>query len=698
VSRRTLTLTVLCCASVVMGSTVALQPALSGTPVTQLISAAMTGGTANGYGDRPNISPDGTTITFDSDATNMSSDPPGFGKLREIFSRDLTTGTTQLVSIGFNPNNPAKAAAANAWSSYSWPDQNGALVTFTSDATNLVHVTVPHRAIYLRNTSSQAVNGIQPHTTVLVSATPSGTPANGVSSRSMITPNGDFIAFDSTATNLTSTPNAGQSQEYLYNVLTKTTSIVSADANGVAGNAMSYRGMVADDGATVTVDSKSTNLTPSNTNGQENIYLKNMNTGAIKAVSNKGQGQASGSRPYMTPNGKWITFNSNAALLSSDTNATTDVYVYNVDTGVLTLGSPGMNGAPGNGESLRGFITGDGRYVVFNSFATNMAPKDTNGHGDCFVYDTTTHVVTMASRGADGEPANGNSFRPVPSNNGAQITFLSQATNLVPGGSAPAPKLVGAASTITPNDDETTNYEVFAVVLASLIPGGDTKAPTAAVTSPASKATVRSPVKISGTASDNVAVDSVGVAIEDNTTGGANSGKWLQPNGSFGTSADFRPATLGTPHTASTTWSLPSVALPNSSYLVQVKVVDSSANTPSAKPSSTFTVHTVKPPPPPDTHVAAHLKHATAARVNRHHRRVRVVVNTAERITATVRLLRHGNLIAKGKPHLLRTTGRHRLTLAIPKSVRHGPGRVVVVLRDAAGNIAQPHLKVHVPR
>lgn len=581
--RRTLTLTVLCSAAVSL-SAVVIQSASAATPATQEVSVATTGGTANGYGDRPEISGDGTKVTFDSDATNMSTtDPAGLAKTREVFERDLTSQTTHLVSIGID------GKAANDWTSFSWPDQDGALVTFTSDATNLVSTKVNARSVYLRNTSSAAVNGIPAKTTVLVSANSSGVAANGASSRSMISPDGLFIAYNSTATNLTSTPTLSQSQEYLYNVQTHQTQIISTDANGNPGNKQSYRGMVANGGNTVAFDSQSTNLSPKVTNGQENIYLKNMTTGALTVVSNKypSNTQASGSRPYMSPDGTWITFNSNAALLASDTNATTDVYVYNTQTGVLTLGSPGLSGAPGNGQSLRGFITNDGRYVVFNSFATNLTAKDTNGHGDVFALDTTTGIVTMLSLSAAGGPANGNSFRPVPSSDGSEVTFLSQATNLVPGGSAPAPPNGGS----TDGDDSTTNYEAFAVSMASLSAGGDTTAPAATITSPVKASTVSSPVSIAGTATDNVAVSSVSLSVKDNTSGGTNSGKFLQADGSFGTTQYWVPTTLASPDSASTNWSVP-VSLPNSKYLVQVKVLDTAGNQPTTKPNETFTVNT----------------------------------------------------------------------------------------------------------
>jgi hypothetical protein len=667
--RRTVTMTALCGTILSMSAlTGMVTPASATTPNTQLVTAALTGGTANGYGDRPEISPDGTHVTFDSDATNMSSDPPGFGKQREVYERDLSTGVTRLVTIGHD------GKAANDWSSYSWPDADGNLVTFTSDATNLTVPATSGRNVMIRNMSStQTIEGIPPLTTREISVNSAGVPANGSSSRAMISPNGRYVAFDSAGTNMSSAPTNGHSEEYLRDLTTGTTTLISAAADGTPGDALSYRGMVASDGNSVAFDSKSTNLVPGDSNGQEDIFLKNMTTGAITRVSNKGNGSqgGGGSRPYMSPNGEWIIFNSNGALVPGDTNNHTDVYVYNTQTQTLTIGSPGMGGAPGNGDSLRGFITDDGRYIVFNSFADNLAPDDRNGHGDAFAYDTTTGKTTIVSRATDGGPANGNSFRPVPSANGSEITYLSQATNLVAGSSAPAPN-----DSAKPDDDQTTSYEAFAVSLASLAP--DTTDPAATITTPAAASTVRSPLTIKGTATDNVAIDHVDAAVKDTSTGGPNSGKWLQANGTFGPTLYNAPTTLSNPRSPSTRWSLP-VSLPDSTYQVQVTVVDTSNNV-GSKPSVTFTVSTPPPPPPPTTGtvdvtvvhhghrvsgswicLAAH-KHATAT----HHR------TKAGKCAKTV----HGKAtLTKVKPgrwHLLQVKPKPRVLSKKTVKVRAG--------------------------
>lgn len=685
-------------ATVMSLCTIAVQPASGAGAAPPLQTAEVSIGLKNvapdGYGDRPTITGDGNQITFDSDSNNVSTDPHGFGRQREVYERDLATQTTHLVSIGTD------GKAANDWSSFAWPDRDGSLVTFTSDATNLVAgKTGSSRAVYLRNTSSTTVNGIAPHTTILVSASPAGAPAGGSSSRSMLSSNGLFIAYDSSASNLVSTPTNGVSEEYLYNVLTKQTTLISSDANGAPGNAMSYRGMVADDGQTVAFNSKASNLAANgaDTNGQEDIYLKNMVTGAITWVSVKypsGAKAGGGSRPYMTPDGQWITFSTPSKLLdfmNSWTTAFQNVYLYNTTTGVLTLASPGLGGSAGSGDSLRGIVSNDGRYVAFNSFASNLTTAGRVTHGSCFVYDTQTGTTKLVSQGFDGAAANGNSFRPFPSADGNTITYLSQATNLTSGGSAPTPpasaRALAADTSIAPNDDETTTYEVFVTSLNGTLPGLDTTAPTGTFSAPTASSTVVSPLAISGTAADNIAVDSVGVSVRDTKTG-----LYLESNGSFGSTAHSLPATLANPDTSATTWTLP-VSLPNDPYQLSATVLDTSNNAASPAPTEKITVDT----PARDTHVTGHIREAHLTRITRKHYRVRVRFKAGEPLKETLSLRQGKRKLGTGNTHSLKTPNVYDLTLSIRKVLHRGKATVSIALVDKAGNKAVDTKTLKVP-
>jgi len=110
-----------------------------------------------------------------------------------------------------------------------------------------------------------------------------------------------------------------------------------------------------------------------------------------------------------------------------------DVVAKNLVTGEETLMSVNQFGAPANGSSLSPWITGDGRYVVFESRAHDLIAADANRASDVFVRDRLLGVTLLISANAQGMPANGPSTRPVLAPNGRTVAFHSFATDLVSG-------------------------------------------------------------------------------------------------------------------------------------------------------------------------------------------------------------------------------------------------------------------------
>ncbi len=95
--------------------------------------------------------------------------------------------------------------------------------------------------------------------------------------------------------------------------------------------------------------------------------------------------------------------------------------------------SVGIDGEPGNGPSNRSALSGNGRFVTFESRASNLVPDDTNGASDIFVRDRMKGTTTRVSVGPGGEEADGASENPLISRDGRFVAFESRATNLVPG-------------------------------------------------------------------------------------------------------------------------------------------------------------------------------------------------------------------------------------------------------------------------
>jgi archaellum component FlaF (FlaF/FlaG flagellin family) len=118
--------------------------------------------------------------------------------------------------------------------------------------------------------------------------------------------------------------------------------------------------------------------------------------------------------------------------VANDTNSESDVFVYDRQSSSTTRVSVGAGGAQANDGSA-GRISGDGRFIVFSSYATNLVPGDTNGTGDVFVRDRQTSTTTRVSIGAGGAQANGASSGVDISADGRFVAFSSHATNLVSG-------------------------------------------------------------------------------------------------------------------------------------------------------------------------------------------------------------------------------------------------------------------------
>ena len=111
-----------------------------------------------------------------------------------------------------------------------------------------------------------------------------------------------------------------------------------------------------------------------------------------------------------------------------------DVFVRDRQTGTTRRVSVGSGGAQGNGHQLGGpAISADGRFVAFGSCATNLVPGDTNGCSDVFVRDRQTGTTQRVSVGPGGAQGNGFSVDPAISADGRFVAFESRATNLVPG-------------------------------------------------------------------------------------------------------------------------------------------------------------------------------------------------------------------------------------------------------------------------
>lgn len=201
---------------------------------------------------------------------------------------------------------------------------------------------------------------------------------------------------------------------------------------------------ISDDGRYETYESISTNLIPGKTiTGAVNIYLRDRETNTTTLLSKNLAGTNGGNNnsyyPIISGNGQEVVFVSAATnLVSNDNNGNNpeqiqNVMAINLLTHKITLVSVSTSGGPGNGESRNASISDDGRYVVFESDASNLVPHDTNGATDVFVRDLVMNTTTLISINAKGTASgNGTSNDPVISADGNVVAFDSLANNLDP--------------------------------------------------------------------------------------------------------------------------------------------------------------------------------------------------------------------------------------------------------------------------
>src|SRR5437870_3702403 len=159
---------------------------------------------------------------------------------------------------------------------------------------------------------------------------------------------------------------------------------------------------------------------------------------SVTSGGTEGNGASLGSA--LSADGRFVAFDSAATdLVAGDTNGVSDVFVHDRQTGTTERVSVASDGAQGNGSS--GLVTfafppalsADGRFIAFVSFATNLVASDTNGATDVFVHDRQTGTTERVSVASGGTESNAASLGPALSADGRFVAFHSAATNLVAG-------------------------------------------------------------------------------------------------------------------------------------------------------------------------------------------------------------------------------------------------------------------------
>jgi len=401
-------------------------------PQTSLLSRASGAGVkGNGASDRPDVSADGRFVAFQSFASNLHPDDPD--PTVDVFVRELRSGAVTLVSRA------ADGAAANGGAARPRISADGRHVAFFSNATNL-------HPDDTDTTLDVFVRDLVAGTTILASRAtgPTGTKGNAGSEFPSISPDGRFVAFRSSATNLDPAVSAGSVLHvYLRDLQTGTTTLVSR-ADGPSGDpgagGDSFRPVVASGGRYVAFESEATNLHSDDTDPQEDIFVRDVQLGTTQLVSRAttgAKGDGSSQRPDISADGRLVSFfSASQNLHPDDGDGVDDIFVRDLHASTTTLVSRagGASGVKANNGSEDPEMSADGRFVAFQGFATNLDPADADVGSDVFVRDLEANTTRLMSRasGEDGANADNQAITPAISGDGGVVSFASSATNLDP--------------------------------------------------------------------------------------------------------------------------------------------------------------------------------------------------------------------------------------------------------------------------
>ena len=458
------------------------------TQTTTLVSVgavSTSASTPTGSSESPVITPDGRYVAFYSTASNLVTSVKTTG---EVFVRDLVGGNTLWASTNARPVMQSVIRSSNVVAYNQRISDDGQFVAFETSTNTLVSSSAPGAILRynLQNGMTDVVHtnayavwsafddnrgldmtpdgrfivfvanltgGSESNTAIYVWDAQTGTntlvsadlsnafPASGIYDLPTIDSSGRYVAFLSSATNLTSDALAGAFHLYRRDTLANTTKLVDADTNGVGvGVGPTTVPSLSSDGGLIAFECADGGLVANDRNHDYDTFVRDLQSDTTELISahhpvlssQTPNGSSLITSTCVSSNGLYVAFASDADnLVSNDTNGYRDVFVRDVMAGSTILVSANTNGLTGAGMSSEPLISSDGRYVAFTSWATDLVANDTNSAQDVFVRDLQNGTTTLASVSTGGVfSGNGSSGALAISAGGRYVLFRSKAQNL----------------------------------------------------------------------------------------------------------------------------------------------------------------------------------------------------------------------------------------------------------------------------
>jgi Tol biopolymer transport system component len=376
---------------------------------------------------RKSVSADGRYVAFQSDATNLV--PINLGGFTNVFVFDRLSGTTVLASVP-----PAGGAFAGP-SACPAISADGRYVVFQTDEGFPI-------VIYRRD--------LQSGQTVQVSLNTSDANPDDGCYNPCISGDGRYVTFQSSAFDLIANPPGNIFFDVYRRDMTVAPSaggneLVNFDAGGSEPSVDSGWATISADGRYVAFETWA-DIDAGDNNGAWDIYVRDMNAtaaaGLVRVSADLAIGDSNGDShgASISADGNWVAFESFATnLVAGDANSLRDVFLASRTGGPIRRVSVHSSGAEAQGGagSLNASVSGDGRFVAFQSNSVNLVDDDTNQATDIFIHDTrtgTTARVSVRTFGAQTGLFQDSTF-PAISDDGRFVAFDSKASNLVDGDS-----------------------------------------------------------------------------------------------------------------------------------------------------------------------------------------------------------------------------------------------------------------------
>lgn len=348
------------------------------TNTTVRASKAADGGYPNDHAYRPTVSGDGRFVSYYSIASNIvAGDTNNAG---DVFMWDRQTDSTVKVSNsvgGGDSNGPDVIDSSKPKIS-----TDGRYITYYSSASNLV-------ADDSNDDDDVFVWERQTGTTIKVSNAADGGDTDGFSVDPSISGDGRYIAFSSDASNIVA-GDTGMRDEYVWDRQTGVTTLVSHAADGGSTGSFSFHSRISDDGRYVTYSSVASNIVAGDTNNDYDIFVWDRQADTTLKVTEFAYGEHEGKSydPEISADGRYITYSSGAAsIVAGDTNNSGDVFMWDRQSGTTAKVSQATDGGGVDRHASGASISADGRYVIYESEASNIVADDDDSDSDIFLWD-----------------------------------------------------------------------------------------------------------------------------------------------------------------------------------------------------------------------------------------------------------------------------------------------------------------------